>query len=302
MRNSQVLAFYWAARAGSFTAAAHELGMSQPSVSELVKRLEVDVGLELFVRAGRHLVLTAAGQTLWPWAERIRDDLDNAQRAMDELRGVTGGTASFGLLRNASFYFLSELAMRFHRERPGVQIRLIGQNSVEVAAAVRSGELEAGLVVLPVRTDGLDVYPIVRDEVLWGSSEPARVSTPFDIVDVAQRPLILYDAHYGWEDPTRSQLRDLAQRHGLNLAPSIEVENVDSALALVAQGIGETIVSGAVARHETFPPEIHTVGFEEPLFDTIALIQREGGAMSPVTKELAMMATRMLIDSGLEPA
>ena len=302
MRNSQIIAFYWAARVGSFTAAADELGMTQPSVSELVKRLEIEIGLDLFVRAGRRLVLTEAGRTLLPWAERLRDDMENAQQAMDELLGVTGGTASFGLLRNASFYFLSELAMRFHRERPGVQIRLIGQNSVEVAAAVRSGELEAGLVVLPVKTDGLDVYPIVRDEVLWGSSELSRVSEPFKVADIAQRPLILYDAHYGWDDPTRSQLRDLAQRHGFNLAPSIEVENVDSALALVAQGIGETIVSGAVARHESFPPEIHTVGFEQPFFDTIALIQREGAALSPVTKELAMMATRMLSESGLEPA
>ncbi len=281
MKNSQLVAFYWAARLGSFTATAEHLGLAQPSISELVKRLETDIGLELFVRSGRRLVLTSAGEGLLPWAERLTEDLESARQTMDALKGLTAGVASFGLLRNASFYFLSELAIRFYREHPGVQIRLVGQNSVEVAAAVQAGALEAGLVVLPVDTEGLDVFPVVRDEVLWGSAEPARVAQPFDVARVTERPLILYDAHYGWNDPTRHQLRDLAQRHGISLTPAIEVENVDAALALVALGMGETIVSGAVARHDTFPRSIHTVGFAQPFFDIVALIQREGAALSP---------------------
>jgi len=302
MQIAQLSAFHWAARLGSFTAAAQQLGIAQPSVSELVKRLESEIGLRLFVRSGRRLTLTAAGDTLQPWAERLDNDLAAARRAMEELRGIRGGVASFGLLRNASFYFLSDLAARFHREHPGVQIRLVGQNSVGVAEAVRDGSLEAGFVVLPIDADGLDVTPIVRDRVLWASADPSRVDRPFPIEKVADRPLILYDAHYGWADPTRRQLRDLAERHGIALQPSIEVENVDAALELVAQGVGDTIVSGAVARHPMFPAGVHTGELAEPLFDTIALITRDGAVLSPVTRELVRVANEMLMLSDLPAA
>ncbi|HEV7951256.1 MAG TPA: LysR family transcriptional regulator, partial [Glaciihabitans sp.] len=138
---TQLRAFVEAAKALSFTAAADFLDMTQPSVSELVRKLEDNYQLPLFVRGGRRLRLTAAGDELLVWARRILDAADGADQAMRDLRGLVRGSASFGVLRNASYYLLSDLAQRFHGEYPGVQIRLIGQNSVEVAAAVRSGEL-----------------------------------------------------------------------------------------------------------------------------------------------------------------
>jgi DNA-binding transcriptional LysR family regulator len=214
------------------------------------------------------------------------------------LRGLEAGVASFGVLRNAPYYFLSDLVQRFHDARPGMRIRLVGQNSAEVAEAVRAGQLEAGLVVLPVLDDSLDVRPIMRDEVLWVSAEPARTAFPVRIEDVATADLVLYDAHYGWSDPTRRQLAERAQASGVRLDPSIEVENVEAALALVARGVGETIASRAVTEHGTFPGNLYTTPFAEPLFDTIALVTRRHSTLSPGTAELAAMATSMLLERG----
>src|SRR4051794_10727841 len=131
MSITQLRAFLLAATRGTFTAAAEELGTTQPAVSELVQKLEAESGLQLFHRSGRRLVLTAAGRELVAWAQRAVDAVDGGAQAMDALRGLTGGVASFGVLRNASYYFLSDLAERFHRERPGVRLRLVGQNSYE---------------------------------------------------------------------------------------------------------------------------------------------------------------------------
>lgn len=302
MTITQLRAFLLAATLGSFTAAAFELGTTQPTISELVRKLETDHGLALFVRTGRRLVLTAAGEELLPWARRAVDAADGAEQSLSALRGLTGGVASFGVLRNASFYFLSDLAERFHRERPGVRTRLVGQNSVEVADSVRSGELEAGLVVLPIDDEGLDVRPLMRDEVLWVSADPARTANPMALHRVPDVPLILYDAHYGWNDPTRRQLAERAQVLGLRLEAQIEVENVESALALVSRGVGDTIASRAVTRSTLFPAGLTTASFAEPLYDTIALISRSNAMLSPVTAELAKLATRMLLDAESDAA
>lgn len=286
-----------ASTVGSFSATAKELGFTQPTVSELVRKLEDAHELALFVRTGRRLVLTAAGEELLPWARRVVESADGADQALRSLRGIEGGVTSFGVLRNAAFYFLSDLAERFHREHPGVRTRLIGQNSVEVAEAVRSGELEAGLVVLPIPDEDLAVKPLMKDEVLWASTDPRRTVCPMPIDVITEAPLVLYDAYYGWRDPTRRQLADRAQVAGVRLEPMIEVENIESALGLVSRGVGDTIVSRAVTRHAVFPENIRTIGFAEPIYDTIALITRQNTTLSPATAELARIATSMILSA-----
>ena len=173
---------------------------------------------------------------------------------------------------------------------------MIGLNSVEVAEAVAAGELEAGLVVLPIDAEGLEVTPLRRDDVLFASADPERTARPVTIEDLAATDLVLYDAHYGWRDPTRRQLAERAQFAGVSLVPRIEVEHIDSALDLVARGAGDTIVSGAVVAGRNFPAGLHTVPFAEPLHDVIALVQRSGVALSPATRELARLARRMLLE------
>lgn len=295
MTLKQLRAFLEAVRTGSFTAAAARMDITQASVSELIRKLEDEHGTPVFSRGGRRLVLTAAGSALLPFAERAVAAADGAEQALRSVRSLRGGVATFGLLRNAAYYLLSDLAEQFHDTYPEVRIRLIGLNSVEVASAVAAGTVEAGLVVLPIDDEGLDVTPLLRDEVRYASADPARVAEPVTTAGLGRSRLILYDAHYGWADPTRRQLAERAQVAGVKLEPWIEVEHVESALALVARGIGDTIVSRAVAESSVCPPSVHTVEFAEPLHDTIALVRREGEVLSPASRELARLAQRMLL-------
>ncbi|HEY0373325.1 MAG TPA: LysR family transcriptional regulator [Amnibacterium sp.] len=295
----QLRVFLAAARLGSFTAAAAAMHMAQPSVSEFIRRLEDAYGTVLFVRGGRRLVLTAAGEALLPLAEQTVAAADEADRTLRALTSLSGGTASFGLLRNAKYYALESLVAEFHRLHPDVRLRVIGLNSVEVAGAVASGELEAGLVVLPIDDEGLVVTPLRRDEVVYASSDPSRLTAPPTLHDLAGRPLVLYDAHYGWRDPTRRQVADRARLAAVHLDVVAEVEQVESALALVAAGIGDTFVSRAVADSGAVPAGIGFVPFAEPLYDTVALVRRASAALSPATAELVRLARDMVESSPL---
>lgn len=292
---AQLRAFLAAARSGSFTAAGAELRLSQASVSELVRRLEQEYRLVLFVRGARRLTLTSAGELLRPIAERAVDALESADQSLRAFAGLSGGVATFGVMRNAEYYLLPDLAQAFHDHYPDVQVRLIGQNSVEVAAAVGAGVMEAGIVVLPVDTEGLDVRPLLRDEVVMVTRDPSRYGSSVRSAALAEAPVIVYDAYYGWAEPTRRQLAERAQADGITIEPIIEVEHVTSALRLVTRGVGDTFVSRAVTRAPEFPAELAIVPFDPPIYDTIASITRDAGVLSPASRQLLHLAEDMLL-------
>ena len=290
MTLNQLRAFAAAERLGSFTAAAAQLEIAQASVSELIRRLEEEIDAVLFVRGSRRLSLTAAGAELLPYARESIAAADEGLRAVTSLGSLGGGTATFGVLRNADYYLLGNLVQTFHRRYPAVRVRLVGQNSADTAASISAGEIEAGLIVLPVDDADLLITPLMQDEVFYVSADPTHTEQPMTIDVLANRRLVLYDAHFGWKDPTRRQLADRAQLAGVRLEPVIEIEHVEAALKLVAAGFGDTIVSGALRRGPTFPARLHAVSFADPLFDTIAFARKRGRPLSRATREFARLA------------
>src|SRR3954452_9793828 len=194
MTLQQLTYFLAAVQHGSFSAAAQSLHMAQPSLSEQIRRLEAELGVELFARVGRGLAMTEAGRLMRPQAERTLDAAREAADSVREVRELTGGTASFGTFGNAPFYLLSDLVQDFRKRHPDVKVRLVGLNSSEVAEAVREGRLEGGLIALPIDDHGLDVRPAIRDEILFLTSDEAAVGEPRIIEGLAMGPGELYRA------------------------------------------------------------------------------------------------------------
>src|SRR5215218_11038342 len=292
MTLQQLSYFLAAAQHGSFSAAAESLHMAQPSLSEQIRRLEAELGVPLFARAGRRLELTEAGSLLLPEAERTLAAAQAAQESVREVRDVTGGTVAFGTFGSAHHYLLGGLIEEFRRKHPSVRLRVVGQNSAEVADAVRAGHLEAGLVVLPVDDRGLDVRPAMREELLYVSAEPERLREPMTIQKLAEAPLILYDARWGADDPMRRQLRERAQRAGVKLEPQIEVEYVTAALELCARGLGDTVSTQTMIRTRGYARKLAGVPFDPPLYDTFAFITRRNALLSPAAREFMALAEK----------
>lgn len=278
--------FRVAAELGSFNAAARSLHCTQPAVSEQVRRLERELGVSLFARAGRGLTLTTAGRVFLEHAQRVTDAADDALSSVGRRSEQRRRMITLGTFRNAPYYDIAELASRFCERHPDGMLRMRGQNSFDVARAVQEGELEAGLVVLPVDDSLLDVRPLFRDEVLYVSADPDRTRHPATIAHVATAPLILYDISYGFNDPTRRQLAARAQEAGVTLEPRLEVEHVETALQLVARGLGATMVASAVLNGSPVPLSVTAVGFAEPFYDFFALVTRRGVRLSPGVTEV----------------
>jgi DNA-binding transcriptional LysR family regulator len=292
MTLQQLTYFLAAAEHGSFSAAAEALHMAQPSLSEQIRRLEAELGVPLFARTGRRLELTEAGRLLHPQAERTLDAARLAQESVREVRDVTGGTVAFGTFGSAHHYLLIGLVEEFRKAHPSVRVRVVGQNSAEVADAVRDGHLEAGLVALPVDDRGLDVRPALQEELLYLTAEPQRAREPVTIEALARAPLILYDARWGADDPTRRQLRERAQRAGVKIEPVIEVEYMTAALELAARGLGDTLADRAILDARGLTRKLASVPFDPPLYETFAFITRRDAHLSPATRAFMEVAHR----------
>jgi LysR family transcriptional regulator, cyn operon transcriptional activator len=278
---AQLRYFLAAAKHGSFSAAADALHMAQPSLSAQIRRLEGEFGVPLFVRAGRRIELTDAGRRFRVHAERTLEEADTAAAAVRDAGTLRGGRVSFGAFGPAQHYpFLTDLIVDFGSRYPEVSLQIVGQNSTEVADAVREGRLEAGLVVLPVDDRGLSVHPSMREEFHYVSRDPDRLTRAVTIQDLAAAPLIVYGARLGEHDPSRYELVERAQAVGAVIAPKIEVEHLPTALDLASRGVGDTIAPGSIVRFRGYD-DLGFVSLDPPLHIMLGLITRARPRLSP---------------------
>ena len=296
----QLQYFLAAVERGSVSAAAEACFVSQPSLSEQLRRLENGLGVTLFVRTNHGLVLTDAGRLLVPRAERAVAAARDAEEAVREAGAIVSGTVSFGTFSTAHHHVFGAAVAEFRRRYPGVRLRIVGRNSTEIADAVRRGELEAGLVALPVDERGLVVGERVwTTEAVYVTADRGRLrDQPRSIQQLAAAQLVLPEAFAGDEDPTRRQLRERAADAGVRLEPVVEVESPAAALDLVARGVGDTVASVALVEDLGLSDRLSWVSLEPPLHERFALITRRGAPTAAAMQALVEIVEAHL---ALEP-
>jgi LysR family cyn operon transcriptional activator len=291
----QLQYFLSAVEHGSLSAAAEAHFVAQPSLSEQIRRLESQLGVTLFQRTNRKLILTDAAMMLLPHAKRTVEAAEAAMESVSPIRTMSGGTVAFGTFSSAHHLLHENVISDFRALHPLVRVRLVGMNSSEVVQAVRDGQLEAGLVALPVDDQGLEVGPVRWvSEAVYFSTDPERTRTPLSAMAMVSHDLILPEVGWGDMDPTRRQLVVRAQNAGVRIEPMVEVESPAAALALAARGVGDTIISLPLAHHLGFTERLHWASLDPPLLETFAFVARRAAQLSPATTILMrMMAHRL---------
>ena len=293
----QINYFLAAEAAGSLTQAAEVLGVSQPTLSEQIRKLEMQIGVSRFTRARQGLTLTEAGQRFLPYARRVVGDYTEALESVASIRDREAGTVSFGMF-NTGLTVLSGLIPDFRTRYPRIKVRVVGLNSAQVADAVRAGRLEAGVVSLPIDARGLTI-----GDVLWSCEgayfhiDPAATAAPVTVAALTGRPLVLPESGWADTDPIRRQLSERAQKLGHPLVPDIEVETEAEALSIAASGVAGAVVSVPVAEALGYTKKLTWASLDPPLIETFAVIIRDPANLSPATEamiELISQHMRML--------
>ncbi|NUR47300.1 MAG: LysR family transcriptional regulator [Hamadaea sp.] len=295
----QLRCFLAAVEHGSFTAAAGALGYAQPSVSEQVRLLEQHLDAPLFRRVGRGLLPTEEARALVPHAAAALAAVEEAGRAVADVRQVLTGTVRFGIFKTSRFYLGADLVGDVLRRHPGVRLELVGQNSAELRDLLRKGALEAGLIALPVEEEGLAVNPVMRDELVYLSAHPDRLVRPVTPAGLAAAPLVLPDVSWREADSTRRALAHSVQSAGYSLRPRVEVEDVETALEVAATGLADTVIWRGVLHRlaDRLPPGLGWTPLRPRLYETFAIVHRPDAQLSAASRvviELAAARMRAL--------
>ncbi len=179
---------------GGFTRAASALHISQPALSQAVRTLEKELGADLFVRAGRRVALTPAGEAFVGPARQAVRGAGTARAAVDAVAGLRAGRLDLVCLPTLAVSPVAELIGRFRKAYPMVVVRLVEPEDIDtVASRVTNGESEIGCSDLPIDETGLTAVQLESQEyvaILPPGSAPGRADGSIHVRALAAIPLI----------------------------------------------------------------------------------------------------------------
>jgi LysR family transcriptional regulator, nitrogen assimilation regulatory protein len=225
---------------GSITRAAAALYLAQPSLSQVIRRLEADLGVELFRRVGRGLTLAPAGEALVGPARQVIRDLHQARQVAEGYRGLERGRVDVAISASLTSSFLAAWVGHFRRKYPGLTVRLIQHDgdTDDIVALIRSGEAELAYTVTPVSRQGIDCVHIGEGEVVLALPPGWRTDFP-DPVPVALLdglPMIV-DRGFG-----RAYLESVRDTRGIEPAVVVDVAEPAGLVPLVIAGAGAALL------------------------------------------------------------
>lgn len=240
MRYVQLRAFHQVAVSGGFSRAAAALFLTQPAISDQVRKLEEEYDLLLFNRLKKQVTLTPAGERLLEITRRLFDSEQQAQDLLSESRALRAGTLR---IMADSAHHLLHILPRFRDRHPGVQITIRAGNSDQVIESLYRYEADIG--VLGEIPTGREVEHLVLNSTpivaFVARSHPLAARARLGLADLAALPLVMREQG----SRTRRKVEEAAQAQGLTLAPVIEAEGREAVREIVASGAGLGFISAA---------------------------------------------------------
>jgi DNA-binding transcriptional LysR family regulator len=228
------------AEEGSFTAAADRLRTVQSNISEHVRQLEAELGVQLLVRNRRGAVPTEFGTRVLERARAVRSEIEALHKDLSMLQGLETGHATLGVVGTLSRSVVPILVAEIRRVAPGVSLRLTEGASERLAADVATRELASAIVTEPVNDPRLHVEHL-RDEELVAmvpATSTIGAGDSITLAALARESLILPPI----ANPLRDEVETAARAEHVELRVPIEVEGVRLIADLVAAGAGVSIL------------------------------------------------------------
>ncbi|GGF45047.1 LysR family transcriptional regulator [Aliidongia dinghuensis] len=228
----------------NFSRAAQHLHIAQPPLSQQIRQLEDELGLQLFERGSRPLRLTEAGRFFHTEARQILAKLDAAVDGTRRIARGQTGWLGLGYVGSAMHVLVPPVLRRFHAEHPGVEVLLFEMLTADQAAALLDRRIHVGFVRPAIGHDEL------VEELLY--AEPVGIAVPADhpfasraglhIAELAGQPIVLFGgrAARGVESDF---ILSLFRQGGIEPQAVVEAQSMESCLGLVAAGMGLAVVS-----------------------------------------------------------
>jgi len=245
MELQQLRYFVAIADTGTFTAAAKDLHVAQPSVSKQVRKLEIELGASLLERRKVGITLTDAGAILLPWARRVLADVDGARIEVAGLASLERGRLSVGATPSLSTVLLPRVLASYHAAHPGVTLSVVEAGSRDLVDRLASGDLDLALVILPLpREELFDTIPLIREELVLAVAKkhPLAARKSVRVGELRGVPLVMFRDGYDLRSATISA----CEQAGFHPTFAIEGAEMDGVLRMAAAGVGVAVVPSMV--------------------------------------------------------
>lgn len=228
--------------AGSLSGAAARAHITQPALSRQIGLLEEGVGVRLFERTGRGMLVTLDGRRLEQRARPLLNQLDSLAR--DFAKGEIAGPLTIAVTPSIGMAWMARLVDSFQKKYPAARLRLAVALSGAMGEAIVQGKYDLGLLYSPVDHPGLTTTELWEEAAyLLQKKKRGRCQTTITMEEVLGRALILPSSQYG----LRALLEREASTRGRTLRPVLEVDSVQLSVALARQGVGDFILTERAA-------------------------------------------------------
>ena len=226
----------------NFAKAAAALGKTQPAVSVQIQGLESEIGLTLFERTGKRVVVTAAGEILLPYAERVLAETEAARLKMAEVQGGAIGLVRIGVIPTVAAHFLPAVLKDFRSHFPTVNIMLREESRTPLLIALlQSSEIDLSIGLEQVKSNGLKSTKLMTEEfcVAVAPLHSLGLRASVALSDLKQEKFILYKTpgHHN-----REILLQYCRQAGFEPEIEFESEQAETIQNLVASNLGITIL------------------------------------------------------------
>jgi DNA-binding transcriptional LysR family regulator len=248
------------AELGSFSRAAEALFLTQPTISEHVRALEVELGLSLLDRLGRGATPTPAGRVLLDYAHRMLKLAEEARQAIDRFQGRMSGTLIVGGSTIPGEYVLPALIGQFKSKYPDILISLRVASSRQVSEWVDEGRVEVGVVGARPALRTLEARALMSDELVIAvpAGHPWAGRKTVALADVRSEPLIVREPGSGSREALERALHDAdTNLDGFRVAG--EIGSTQAVKQAVRAGVGITIISRRAVEDECRAGLVHCV-------------------------------------------
>lgn len=255
--------FLHTAKCRNLTKAAQELHITQPSVSYAIKKIEEAVGLQLFHRLSKGVELTEEGRTLFDYVEQSFAMLDSGQKHLQNLKQLNEGEIRIGASDSLIKHLLLPQLNSYHKEYPGIRIRLSHGKTHEITKRLKEGEIDCAIVHMPIDDPELTIQTLVllEDCFVVGEAFQELANRTITTKELAELPLILLSPG----SSTRVFVEKWFAANGLWVNPDIELGNIDLLAEFARLGYGVAFISRSFVQEELQSGTLFELKLDDPL-------------------------------------
>jgi LysR family hydrogen peroxide-inducible transcriptional activator len=287
MELQQLRYFVTVADLGNFTRAAEKCLVAQPSLSQQILKLEGELGRPLFDRLGRKVRLTDAGRTLYEHAVSILAKVDDAQRHVTESEESGVGRVNVGAIPTVAPYLLPPLLKTFLKRFPRAEVTVREDLTEHTIQSCLQGELDVGVLALPVDEEQLIVEPLFTEELLLATvaDHPLIKKRRVNMADLSIEAFVLLSETHCLGE----QIVSFCKQQSCLPAVSCHTAQLLTVQELVALGHGVSLIPEmAVAADRTKRRSYRSLSGIRPT-RTLAMIRHKHRYQSPVVGEFVEM-------------